>query len=349
MKSNQIAFIKEESSIFVITSPFQVLCTYEAIQEFKIKDYLIIAVYIKDDARTDQMFTTLDFFRLKYQKFCVYKNVSVHELLKLRCWFGRKNVKKVKRAFVGDYRNAACLELALGFLDRNGIVVYLDDGSSSINHLMGEYKFSKINRIIFGILGKIAFFRNITVGCSYYTIYSDIPSNMKVKENTLCSLRRNIMDSEQRGCYFIGTNPEVFCRVYSVTQEKYFLLLEKFLEKYRLKFPGSSLFYVFHGRDRFVDKTKLLLKNYGYTPLCLKEIVEMYIVQNRIYPQFVVGFMSSALYTIKKICPKTMVESIMIGSDKLYLNVCEYYKKHGIEISENTIPTILSSSSKSVY
>ena len=333
MKHNQNAFAMDASSVFVITSPFQVLCVYEAIQEFKIKEYIIIAIYIKEDPRTKQMFSILDFFNLSYQKFCIYKNVSIHELLKPSCWFGRNGEKKVKRAFVGDFRSPCCIELALGFLDKNGIIVYLDDGSSSINHLMGAYKFPRVQRILFGILKKIASFRNIDVGNSYYTIYSDIPSRMKVKENALLSLQKNVLDVKPSGCYFIGTNPEIFCKVYSVSQEQYFLLLEDYLKKLRDRFPEEPLYYVFHGRDKLVEKTKVLLSKCGYSPLILKEIVEMYFVQNKIYPQAVVGLMSSALYTIKMLRPNTMVESALIGNNKIYLNISDYYKKHGIEIN----------------
>ena len=330
MGKKRICFDKELPSLFVIASPFQVLCAYEAIQEFEIKDYSIIAVYDKGDPRTSQLFSALDFWELKYQKFCNYPHVQTRELLKLIFGHRFPNEGLFKRAFIGDFRNIICEELALKCMHAGASIVYLDDGNASIDHLKGLYRISKREKIFSLLFKAIAFVRRIYLEPVYYTIFSDIPSKIFYKENALTSLKANISIEPQDGIFFIGTNPDGYCSDQNLSLNQYFICLEKVLNELREKNPSANRFYVFHGRDSYVDKTNEILEKLKFKALRLNEIVEMYFVRNKIHPLVVAGFMSSALYTINRMCPKTEVVGYMQEGNQSYANICDYYRKHGI-------------------
>jgi hypothetical protein len=57
MFSKHAEFEKGEPSLFIIGSPFQLLCAYEAIHTFNIYDYKIIVVYNESDSRKNQIFS----------------------------------------------------------------------------------------------------------------------------------------------------------------------------------------------------------------------------------------------------------------------------------------------------
>jgi hypothetical protein len=332
MGKKRICFDKEIPSLFVVASPFQVLCAYEAIQEFEIKDYSIIAVYDKGDPRTPQLFSTLDFWGLKYQKFCNYPHVQTKELLKLMFCLGAPKGGQFKRAFIGDFRNIICIELALKCLHAGSSIVYLDDGNASIDYLKGLYRITKREKLFSLLFNAIAFVRRIYLEPVYYTIFSDIPSKFLYKENALTTLKANVSIEPQNGIFFIGTNPDGYCNDQNISLNQYFICLEKVLNELRGKNPFANRFYVFHGRDSYVDKTNEILEKFEFKSLRLNEIVEMYFARNKIHPLVVAGFMSSALYTINLMCPKTEVVGYMQEGNQSYANICDYYRKHGIEI-----------------
>ena len=332
MRKEIDCFKKNVPSVFVISSPFQVLCAYEAIQELDIRDYSIIAVYDDGDPRTKQLFSVLDYFGLVYQKFSNYPHVWTCELLKSTSWFGFPIKRKVKRAFVGDFRNIVCIELAFACLNRNSSLIYLDDGNATINHLEGLHRFNRKESCFFIALRMIAFFRKIDMGSVYYTIFSDIPSIFFCKQNALNSLRTNVSAISKNGIYFIGTNSEGYCDDQNLSLKQYFNCLENVLKTFKENHPKTECYYVFHGRDLHVEETNAILDKCGFCALRLNEIVEMYFVRNKIHPEAVAGFMSSALYTIKLISPDADIVSFMQEGNLSYAGICSYYQKNGIKI-----------------
>lgn len=324
-------FSLETSSVFVVASPFQVLCAFEAIKKFKIKDYSIVAVFEKDDPRNDQLVSVLEFLKLDYLRLDRPNHRFLRELLNLKNWFGCRKGGLVKRAFVGYFRDFNCILLALGFLSRNSAIVLLDDGNASIAHLKGSSKFNKKEKIWILFFKTICFIRKIDLGPAYFTIYSDIPSKFPCEPNLLNALGTEC-PSRKEGVYFIGTNPVSYSSAQDFSLKSYFSLLEDALRGLKDEFPLESLYYVYHGRDKFIGETNQILEKYGYRALRPSENVELYFVQHRINPIMVSGFMSTALYTIKKLRHDTKIVGFMVENNMTYIDKSDYYKRHDIEI-----------------
>lgn len=332
MSLTDTAFSKGTPSVFVIGSPFQALCAYEAIHEFEIKDYEVFVLFEDSDSRTEQLFASLDYFNLIYTKHPFRKHAFLRELLKFWDLFWNNGKQRFQRVFVGDFRSHTYMSLAFKNIKKNGSIIYLDDGNISIDYLKGLYKYTIKEKVIKIFFQAIALLRRIHVDSLYYTIYSDISTKKCVAKNSFHSLIRKNQTAEQQGIFFIGTNPDAYCYAQEISTSQYFELLENQLSDFKRRYSQTSAYYVFHGRDKYKEKTIAILNKYDFIPLQLNEIVEMYFIRNNINPLAVTGFMSSALFTIKKICPVSKIESIMIEGNATYKNICEYYQTNGIEI-----------------
>lgn len=337
MNNKEIYFANEEPSLFVIASPFQVLCAYCAITNLKIKDYLIFAIYEDNDKRNDQLFATLNHFKLNYKKVRLYEHAHFRETFSWNTIFGKKNGTCFSRAFVGDFRNTFYKALALKHLKKNGVIVYLDDGNISIDFLSGAFKLTKklyFYNLFFSLISRIRAIR-MTEAC--YTIYYDIPTKMTTKRNILEPILTGCSKETFNKSYFIGTNPDSYCPDLNLTHDIYFAYLEKALKKMNDYASGSELYYVFHGRDKHIEETISILNKYGFHYLILNEIIEMYFARTGISPLMITGFMSSALYTVKQMSPKTKAIGFMTNNNFTYTNIAKYYEKNGIEIEHLTI------------
>ena len=65
MREN-LAFKEGVPSLFILTSPLQVICALEAINKFKIKDYQVVLVLV-DDVRNSQVFELCKQFGIHYE------------------------------------------------------------------------------------------------------------------------------------------------------------------------------------------------------------------------------------------------------------------------------------------
>ena len=52
-------------SVFVVSSPLQILYSFAIIRQLQIKKYRIVVFYLIGDPRKEQMLATLDYFGLK--------------------------------------------------------------------------------------------------------------------------------------------------------------------------------------------------------------------------------------------------------------------------------------------
>ena len=60
-------FSMSTPSVFVVWSPFQILCAVSAIRQFAIKDYLLLVRLYKGDARNQQILNILNKYELRYK------------------------------------------------------------------------------------------------------------------------------------------------------------------------------------------------------------------------------------------------------------------------------------------
>ena len=295
MKQTEVFFSKGEPSIFIVTSPFQVLCAYSTIINLKITDYLIFVVYAEIDIRKEQVFSCLDYFQLKYRKIKLHDHVIIQEIFSYDFFFRNKQKAHYSRAFLGDFRDDIFKPIAFKYLKKNSAIIYLDDGNSSLIHFQELRSTPLKSRIYNMFFSLIAHLRSISLNKYYYTIYSDVSTKMIVKKNELKLFTTNQNQCSCNKSYFIGTNSSLYISTFNLSQEKFFFYLKTALKKFKETAHNSELYYIPHGKDKIIEDIKPILKEQGFQFLKLNEIIEIYLAQGKIVPIAIAGFMSTAL------------------------------------------------------
>ena len=325
-------------SVFIITSPFQALCSIAAIKNLKIDDYLIIFIAASSEARNEQ---TINFLK-RYE--ASYKIISPNLMCRLPYFVKAiipKNTK-YKRLFIGDFRNYGALYLGLGFVSKNSDVVYLDDGNISISLLEGTYhkkngKAIKVNECLTSIL---ASWQKVIPQMNLYTIYGNIFNpNFNVAENDLSVVLKNVDNVQTTGVFVIGTVIETYCEHLGLSTDSFTEKMDLLFKKLSGKYPNEEITYIAHGRDDGSMSIPICQKN-GIRFLRPELVVELFMLGISNIPRLIMGFNSSALYNLKKMMPSCEVRNVLIISNRQtsqtdrYRSVASYYVKNDISTDE---------------
>ena len=131
---------------------------------------------------------------------------------------------------------------------------------------------------------------------------------------------------------FVGTNTLAYLSEINISLQRYLCIIEITLKNIRQKYPNYKAIYIPHGRDNNQEIEKIC-EECSFEYKKLSTCIEFYLLKENIHPIYVVGFSSTALFTIKKIYADTIVENIVPNdlNSIEYENIKEYYEKNGIK------------------
>ena len=330
------AFAEKTPSIFVISSPLQVICAIEAIKKYKIEAYKII-LFLVDDIRNSQVFELCDQCNLNYDIVKV-EDIRLGKIsLPLK-----KRHSKYKRVFIGDPRSICQLYIAFENCSDGSVFVNMDDGDDNI-FLLSGYSFTQDDTLhakLFSYFYNtiVPFFRRIRLGVDFFTIYADIPTlKYKCQSNSFDFFSSTLKTGrKQEGVYFIGTNHNRFCEKENYSIDKVKATLETFFRLLKNKYPSEVIYYIPHGRDTASFPISLCDK-YGIEYIKPSKTVELMFIDQGIAPKVVYGFTSTALYTLKLLFPSSSIFNVVLNVNhsnvfiKQIETVSDYYRQHGIE------------------
>lgn len=329
------AFTKGGASLFIISSPFQLMCAYEAIHEFELCDYEIIALMHDKDNRKDQFLNILNYFKLHYIKL----NVSCIKTSKLLLGKAPKNlnINKYDRVFVGDYYRVGMQSLALCLCKSGGSIVYLDDGVDTIAILQGiMLKFTRKNKLLRNLFCLKAKLKGIDPLSCFFTIYSDVKTDRSIYPNTFSTFNPTHAPVQNiKECYFIGTNPMMYNQYVGITIEQYYSIIDRLLSSIKNENKDADLIYIPHGKDSD-EYTKCICQKHGFRYLRLSETIELYFIKQSLIPYSIYGLLSTALFNLKKMYPTVYAINYFLNKhdyphfDK-DTKTASYYSSNGIE------------------
>ena len=318
--------------LFLIRSPFQMLCALEAIRDFCLSDYTIWVI-TDGNLRVDQIKRICERYSVSFKliKFQVETEGSFARLLS-KALFAKDG--HYDYVFVGDFREIEETLFSLTFTSKGANIVYLDDGNVTISLFSGTLSRSKksiikasLLRLIFAIKGHPT--------PTYYTIYSDYPTNLKTISCSLQSIRYS-NNSDLHNCFFVGTNSIEYINSVGIVRDKYLCNLRSVLKELKNnQISGEECYYIPHGADALND-IEGIVKHEGFHYLPISECVEFYFSKLDYIPRVIGGFGSSALYTAKIMFPESRVLNYqMIGSNDDFKNelqaINQFYEQKGIE------------------
>ena len=254
-KYQSLAFSKHTPTAFIVESPFQLLCAWNAIADFEIEDYRIVLVLERSNIRNQQVFDMLQSRDMSYDV-CY----GLADIIK-----GRRSKRDVlfDRVMIGEILYKHHLAIAGLYASADSVVVYMDDGAASIRVLTGhsfnESRFKafvkkivkhKANNMLSGIKQYW-----ITNGIHdygfYYTIYSDIPARKFITyPNMLNKLQQSkTSTSEEKAILIIGAATNDYAAVANISVPEYEGILWRKMREVRYAHPNARIIYIPHGRD----------------------------------------------------------------------------------------------------
>ncbi len=322
------------SALFIINTPFQALCTIEAIREYNIINPKIIILRNKKDVYNNGTEDILSNFSLVP---IVEYIDSFTELIKkgLTKSFNKSlYLELFDKVFIGDYYSSPFRLFASFFIKRNTPLILLDDGSATISlykNGLGKIKISNKNVWVKNKITNIFFLFYNKQNISFFSIYQPFGKSINYKKNELNFLKQTQnYEVENQKSYIIGSP---LSELGMMSEKQYFKYIADFIKKH----PNDEYMYCPHRRE---DKSKVdkLLQEFSLGLFDTEYTLEYDFFIKRIVPQRIIGFGSTALYSLKIINNKTDIYSIKFASkpnvNSLYNTIFNVYKTQGIIIIE---------------
>lgn len=346
-----IAFSKNTPSAFLVMSPFQLLCAIEAIREFCISEYRIVFVcYESFEKRNNQMKLMAEDLGLEFDYYSL-GHFSFDTLAP-----DIENDRKYSRIFIGDYYVTCLMELSVKYADKKAVLVYMDDGNSSISLLQGIRRDNRPSRWI----DFLQWYRNDFIKkekwreelchrledrgilCSnfFYTIYSDIKSSKFVlyPNKFIGFVTQFCEENKENGIiYIVGPAIEAYAEQNRIREVDIESILWNKLAELRVMYENKKIVYIPHGRDaneNVVGFCKMLNIEYRR----INETIEYYMAKYCVQPYAVYGINSTALLNIKKMYPETTIVNWFLNKKydnsfyPFFKSVANYYNKNNIII-----------------
>lgn len=307
----------------ILSTPFQALCAIEALHYFKIMHYDVYLLDIGHKAGVGGTKEILDYYHIPFQK------LSYDSFKK---FISRLNERKEKysRFVLGDYFSLDMYILAGWMSQKDPEFIYVDDGGSSL--LIDSRKLplkSKLRKAFADILmigkGK----KNKKM----FSVFSIQTSKFSIVRNKM-ELLKSTSASAQAGVYIIGTiSGHPGLGWYNLP---WFEEVKKYIAG---RFPDEPIYYCPHRRD----ENPLLDSWIGQASFQRHKTegnVEFDFIRKKLNPKAIIGFGSTALYTLKSIYPDARIYSLFPSSflkentsiSKGLKVISEEYGKEGIEV-----------------
>jgi len=320
------------NNIFVLNSPLQYLNAIEAIKYFNLENNILLLKNSGSDWNKTQIkqlhtkFGNLfsSTYELEDQKGLIYKlQPKTKQLLPFL-----NNIDIFFSGSIGESLNQYLMNLL-----KPGKIIYLDDGTKSLKLIERNNEFIFKNYIK-RLLGSYNYFNNSDV--IYFTAYfkNHWPSNYHIIPNEYRFLSSFVEQSftQDSSCFFL-ISPIVESG--RIKPEEFKNLINQIIAKY-----DGNIKFVLH-RYSDIDLMTSLINIERENILTFDNIIEVELINKKIYPKKIASFISSALLNLSFIFKDADLKCFSIPDEYDAKNDSEnllsYYdllKSHNIKIEE---------------
>ncbi|WP_294590975.1 hypothetical protein [uncultured Bacteroides sp.] len=323
-------------ALFILTSPFQILNAIEAYYYYNIDNAKYLFVTDNVSMSRDQMIELAHEFAIKYE---IIENTNlrlgnIYSLFYLikHLIFSRE-IFKYNYTFLGDalenQLNIWCsLRTCYG-----GKIIYLDDGSTSLNLLNNGVRLRGFFKLLYNIVCSAMKIEKYHMFTSYYRNPTD---KFKVVSNNFSIMSKYMGNYQVDDCiYIVGTAVDEFCGYIGIDINLYLVKLDALFSELK-RTSSERIVYVPHRRDNNKEVIKLCSKNrIDYEHLDVA--IEIFFCKHKKCPKKIYGFGSSALHNLKMLFPKSQITNILLEGSNIkgvneYKNIGEFYQGEDIEL-----------------
>jgi|GEM_PF-1003687 len=335
-----------KKNLFVIASPLQFLNAIEAMKAFETKNNILLLMYDTkmnniDAQQKKDLIVKNDWEKIiEYDLGTVKKNIRLFSQVKLI-----KRLKEFKYNYIISGEEGTFNRILFANLISNSIYL-VDDGTATIltylkekDNYYSKLPFTKrlkyIRYMLFGLKyinkNKIIFFTTFNI---------ESTENIKVVKHNFNYLKSKIeKENKCSNIYFLGQS---LVSAGYLEQKSYIEYIEKVISYY----SNKNIIYIPH-RSEIINKDYNKFINERFQIIESVGPIETTFINNKIYPQIIISFFSSALFTLEKIFPDSNILSIEIDKEAVALDKINIIDKC-YKSFDNTNISIISLNNKSV-
>ena len=319
-----------KNTLFIASSPLQLLNCIEAIYYFNTKNNVLLLLHTKDEIVLSQMKQLLFFVNWKEVVYILLPQKTIDKLLfakRINSLLYKFPKDKIEQVFVGEYKSNHVNHIVNYF--KNNKVCLVDDGLS----LLGYDIYTQENRnkdkfvkLIYSFL----FYKLNRIEYTFFTIFNIMqPSVIK---NNYNFFKKYIEEKESKELvYFIG---QPLVELSMVNQEKYRYELNKILNFYK----HMEFIYILHRREK-EEFIKQLSNELNFEYRRFENLIELEMIYSENIASDFATFYSTAIMTLPHFFENSTYHAFKIedssftDKDSHFLNLNNCY----IEFSKNNI------------
>jgi len=354
--SKDIVYAKYEPTVFVVSSPFQLICARNAINVFCIKDYKFVFVLFPNVVRNEQLFAMAEEMHILYE--LVYTDaISQIDFFNSKGFFSQKK-GNYRRAFLGSYFRSDFPMIASLYMT-DGYMAFLDDGTSTLSLFIDGYFSSdnpkpssllpkikwyknvwyKEKKLFFKISNKVAESRNHVTNC-FFTIYDDVKTRkFQTYPNKLSKISDVYTFTQSNIVFIIGPFIKRESQWNGIEEAAFLKLLSYKLMNVSKSYPEHEIIYIPHGSDTSAEIQAICESN-GIQYKRINAAIEYWFIQNLYKPYAIYGFGSTALLNLKRMFPDVPITDWFIDKPhknpyySFYKMIADYYGNNEIVIEK---------------
>ena len=304
------------TDLFVIRSPFQLICAIEAANYFKSKNNILVIIYTDNNKNSEQINETLTLFKWKNIIYINKKQSKKSKYLEyVKLLFKLRKIQ-FDKVFVGDFGNIQQMVIA----NIEGATPYLlDDGTFTINYHKNVFnpKIKKkqkqpslIKRLRFMVLGLNT---KVEYKINYFTVFKLSPhKNEQIITHDLPYFRKKYFQDKLnkiKEVYFLGMN---LTQYKLMSDDEYVTLIKKIIKYYN----GKKITYYPHRNETISERLKQLSSDYFILEKSTGPI-EIRLILEGNQPAHIASFFSTALYTLSRIFKNSETTAFKINLSSL--------------------------------
>lgn len=314
-------------NLIVIYGPFQLLNAIEAINEFKLKNILLIVMTNKIEKSNLQVENYINKYKIMFSHVERIKfSSSSKKYIEYLKFLNPLKIHKFKYILVGTLGKA--VKLLLTKLDYEQLILF-DDGLETLNTAEVLHSKPKLLRYQYFYLGLNHYFKKDIILFTILKHQNKEIKSIKNKMFYLDSKSKQVIDKNKIA--FIGQD---FVRTGYLKKEDYYNVLKSISKRH----SENIIYYYPHRGETDIELDEIAKQ---FSNFCIKKIdttFEIYLIEEEYLPYKIISCWSTVLIIMNSLYNNISLESIFIDSKKLIKNqnnILEtylYFQKESIDI-----------------
>ncbi len=296
------------NNLFIVGTPLQLLNAIEAVEHFKSGNNILVIVHRSLKANRTQIDKIRSLYKWKEIIDIEYsKNSSILKYVDLV-----KYLKKDTYKYVFIPKLEVVPKLVIANIKKEKVFL-LDDGVMTVSIYENNIKTSKLNKYNFKEIRFLFFGLKIKIKdkINLFTYFDLKPVNgMEIVKNELRFLKKTYLegaDIDDSNIYFLGHPSSKY-----IDDDNYIESLHKLIDN-----ANKKIIYIPHrGESKEMKDVLSSIDNPLFSIMDINMPIELYFLENKIYPSQVISYYSTALITLNIIYKDCEISFIPISLDK---------------------------------